>query len=55
MIRRQHATTGLFLAVFRLTATGFGQPGMVPHTCKLPVEKRQWLDEQTFRDGAGLG
>jgi chromate transporter len=45
---------GLFLSFLKLGSTAFGGPAMVPYIGKMAVEKRKWLDEQTFRDGVAL-
>jgi len=59
MTRPQHgcehpSLTNLFLSFLELGATAFGGPGMVPYIGNMAVEKRKWLDEQTFRDGVAL-
>lgn len=52
--RKRPSLSRLFLSFFKLGATAFGGPGMVPYIGNMAVEKRQWLDEQTFRDGVAL-
>ncbi|MHB8908594.1 MAG: chromate efflux transporter [Syntrophales bacterium] len=44
----------LFLSFFRLGLTAFGGPAMVAEIRKLAVEKKEWLSDASFRDGAGL-
>ena len=46
--------TDLFLSFLKLGATAFGGPAMVPYIGNMAVEKRKWLDEETFRDGVAL-
>jgi len=46
--------TNLFLSFLKLGATAFGGPAMVSYIGKMAVEKRKWLDEQTFHDGVAL-
>ena len=44
----------LFLSFLRLGLTAFGGPSMVAYIRRLAVDKKQWLDEATFRDGVAL-
>jgi chromate transporter len=44
----------LFFSFLKVGATAFGGPAMIPYIGKMSVEKRKWLDEQTFRDGVAL-
>jgi chromate transporter len=44
----------LFLAFLKLGLTSFGGPAMVVYIRKLAVEKKQWLDDETFRHGAAI-
>jgi chromate transporter len=44
----------LFLAFLRLGLTAFGGPAMVAYIRELAVEKKRWLSEESFRDGAAL-
>ena len=44
----------LFVSFLRLGMTAFGGPAMVAYIRKLAVERNQWLDEATFRDGVAL-
>jgi hypothetical protein len=44
----------LFAAFFRLGATAFGGPAMIAYMRTMAVEQRQWLEENTFRDGVVL-
>lgn len=44
----------LFTSFLRLGATAFGGPAMVAYIRKLAVEKKQWLDDHSARDGVAL-
>ena len=44
----------LFRYFVRLSLTAFGGPSMVAYIRKMEVEKKHWLDEETFRDGVAL-
>ena len=44
----------LFLSFLGLGATAFGGPAMVAHIRTMAVQKRQWLDEETFRNGVAF-
>jgi hypothetical protein len=44
----------LFLSFLKLGATAFGGPAMVPYIGKLAVERKRWINDQTFRDGVAL-
>jgi chromate transporter len=44
----------LFLSFLRLGLTAFGGPAMVAYIRKMAVERKRWLDEETFRDGVAL-
>jgi chromate transporter len=44
----------LFASFFKLGLTSFGGPAMVVYIRRLAVEKKQWLDEETFRHGAAI-
>ena len=44
----------LFVSFLRLGATAFGGPAMAAYIGKLAVERNQWLDEASFRDGVAL-
>lgn len=44
----------LFLYFVKLGATAFGGPAMVVYIREMAVERNQWLDEATFRDGIAL-
>jgi chromate transporter len=50
----QASLTSLFLSFLQLGATAFGGPAMVPYMGKLAVERKRWLNDQTFRDGVAL-
>lgn len=55
---RQHAehpsTPAIFKAFLKIGVTAFGGPAMVTHIKALVVEKRQWLDDDTFNHGIAL-
>jgi chromate transporter len=44
----------LFFSFLRLGLTAFGGPAMVVYIKDLSVNRRKWLDEQTFNDGVVL-
>jgi chromate transporter len=44
----------LFLAFLRLGLTAFGGPAMVAYIRELAVKKKQWLTDDSFRDGVAL-
>ena len=44
----------LFLSFLKLGATAFGGPAMVPYIGKMAVERKRWINDQTFRDGVAL-
>ncbi len=44
----------LFLSFLGLGATAFGGPAMVAHIRAMTVQKRRWLDEETFRNGVAF-
>ncbi len=44
----------LFGSFLRLGATAFGGPAMVAYIRKMAVEKNQWLDDHSARDGVAL-
>lgn len=44
----------LFLSFLRLGLTAFGGPAMVAYMRTMAVERKRWLDEETFRDGVAL-
>jgi len=44
----------LFTSFLRLGATAFGGPAMVAYIRKMAVEKKQWLDDHSARDGVAL-
>ncbi len=46
--------TDLFLSFLKLGTTAFGGPAMIPYIGRMAVEKRKWLDWETFRDGVAL-
>lgn len=51
---RRPSVTQLFKAFLRLGATAFGGPAMVAHIRAMSVDKKQWLDLETFNDGVAL-
>lgn len=51
---RQPSIIELFLAFLRLGITAFGGPSMVAYIRKMSVEKRRWLDTETFNNGVAL-
>ncbi len=44
----------LFMSFLRLGITAFGGPSMVTYIRRMAVERKQWLDEETFQNGVGL-
>ncbi len=44
----------LFLAFLRLGLTAFGGPAMVVYIRELAVKKKQWLTDDSFKDGVAL-
>ncbi|OGP53894.1 MAG: hypothetical protein A2Y65_01580 [Deltaproteobacteria bacterium RBG_13_52_11] len=44
----------LFKSFLRLGLTAFGGPSMVAYIRTMAVEQKQWLDEESFRDGVAL-
>jgi chromate transporter len=44
----------LFTSFLRLGATAFGGPAMVAYIRKMVVEKKHWLDAETFGEGVAL-
>lgn len=46
--------TELFISFLRLGITAFGGPSMVAYIRKIAVEKKKWLDAETFSDGVAL-
>lgn len=44
----------LSLAFLRLGVTAFGGPAMVAHIKEVSVDKKAWLDEETFDNGVAL-
>jgi chromate transporter len=45
---------GIFLSFLRLGATAFGGPAMVAHVRTMAVQQKNWLDEETFKEGVAL-
>ena len=44
----------LFLSFLRLGATAFGGPATIAHIKELSVERKCWLDEETYNEGIVL-
>ncbi len=44
----------LFLSFLRMGLTAFGGPAMIAYLRKMAVEKKQWLDSESFQDGVAL-
>ncbi|GEM_PF-113067 len=44
----------LFGSFLRLGLSAFGGPAMIAYICKLAVEEKGWLDQETFQDGVVL-
>lgn len=44
----------LFAAFLRLGTTAFGGPAMIAYIRELAVEREQWLDQESFREGVAL-
>ena len=44
----------LFFVFLRLGAAAFGGPAMVAYIRKMAVEKKQWVDDHSARDGVAL-
>jgi chromate transporter len=47
-------SSSLFLSFLRLGLTAFGGPAMVAYIREMAVNRRKWLDEETFKDGVVL-
>lgn len=54
MIKTPPSASRLFLSFLRLGLTAFGGPAMVSYIRELSIKKKQWLDEDTFKDGVSL-
>jgi chromate transporter len=50
----QPSITQLFASFLRLGITAFGGPSMIAYIRKMAVEKKRWLDAETFSDGVAL-
>src|SRR3990172_1470502 len=48
------STAQLFASFLRLGIAAFGGPSMIAYIRKMAVEKKHWLDAETFRDGVAL-
>ena len=44
----------LFGSFLRMGITAFGGPAMIPYVRKMAVEKRQWIDGESFQAGVAL-
>ena len=53
-MREQPSVGNLFRAFLRLGLTAFGGPAMVVYIKEAVIKRRQWLDEETFKDGVVL-
>jgi chromate transporter len=52
--KTQPSLIQLFVSFLRLGLTAFGGPSMVAYIRTLAVEKKRWLDAETFSDGVAL-
>jgi len=50
----QPSITQLFTSFLRLGITAFGGPSMIAYIRKMAVEKKHWLDAETFSEGIAL-
>jgi chromate transporter len=50
----QPTISQLFFSFFRLGLTAFGGPSMVVYIRKMAVDKKHWLDSETFNHGVAL-
>lgn len=50
----QPSISQLFTSFLRLGITAFGGPTMIAYIRKMAVEKKNWLDAETFSDGVAL-
>jgi len=50
----QPSITQLFASFLRLGITAFGGPSMIAYIRQMAVEKKRWLDAETFSDGIAL-
>ena len=53
-INPKPSITQLFTSFFRLGMTAFGGPSMIAYIRQMAVEKKHWLDAETFSDGVAL-
>lgn len=51
---RKPSVWQLFLSFLRLGLTAFGGPAMVAYIKELSVNKKQWIDEESFNQGVAL-
>ncbi|HET6513750.1 MAG TPA: chromate efflux transporter [Thermodesulfovibrionales bacterium] len=54
MLNNQPSIAQLFFSFLRLGLTAFGGPAMVAYIREMAVNRRKWLDEQTFKEGVVL-
>jgi chromate transporter len=52
--KSQPSIAQLFAAFLRLGTTAFGGPSMVAYIRRMAVEKKHWLEAETFNDGVAL-
>jgi len=53
-LSKKPSTTSLFFSFLRLGLTAFGGPAMVAYIKEMAVTRRNWLDEERFKDGVAL-
>jgi chromate transporter len=53
-LSKKPSPTGLFFSFLRLGLTAFGGPAMVAYIKEMAVARRNWLDEESFKDGVAL-
>lgn len=44
----------LFVSFLKLGTVAFGGPAMVAYAHDMAVDKKKWLDDQSFKDGVSL-
>jgi len=54
MTKTEVTLPDLFFSFLRLGATAFGGPAMVAYIRRLAVERKHWLEDETFRSGVAL-
>jgi chromate transporter len=50
----QPSSGQLFLSFLKLGLTAFGGPAMIAYMRRMAVEKKKWLDEESFKKGVAL-